>query len=516
MSKNYVIISRPDYDAVIFDLDGVITRTANVHFRAWKKMFDAYLENSHKNQKTFSDEDYRRYVDGKPRHEGILSFLKSRGINLPMGDEHDDPEVETVHGLGKRKNRYFNHIIRHEGVKVYEPAVKLIKKLRSSGFKTSIVTSSKNCSAVLEAAGIAGLFDHKTDGNDAQELGLKGKPAPDIFLESAEKIGVSPQRAVVLEDAVSGVQAGRNGGFGLVIGVDRTGHSKDLRENGAHVAVTDLSSIKVQSSLSGTKEIPSALERFQEIADSFKNKQVAVFLDYDGTLTPIVDDPDKALLPDDTQSILIELADIVPVAVISGRDRPDVRRLVGLNNIYYAGSHGFDIAGPDQKETHPERVEEFLPELDKAEEKIRSNIADIDGAWVERKKFSIAVHYRKVKETDIKQVKKAVENVSGDHHKLSISGGKKIFEFKPEINWHKGKALLWLLDKLDLDKHQVIALYIGDDVTDEDAFDVLKGKGIGVVVMEKPRDTKADYRLQSPEEVGIFLEKIIQTQKGSQ
>jgi trehalose-phosphatase len=515
MNKSQVNITRADYDAVIFDLDGVITKTAKVHFKAWKKMFDEYLDKRHTNENPFDDEDYRRYVDGKPRHKGTQSFLESRGITLPMGDKEDSPEMETVHGLGKRKNRYFNQIIEQDGVEVYEPAVELIKELRSSGFATSIVTSSKNCTNVLEAAGIADLFHHKTDGNDAQRLGLNGKPAPDIFLKSAEKLGVKPPRAVVLEDAISGVQAGRKGGFGLVIGVDLTGHSEDLLENGAHAAVVDLSVIKVQSSFSDPDNIPSALDMFQEIADSFTGKQVALFLDYDGTLTPIVDDPDKACLPDDTREVLIRLADIVPAAIISGRDRPDVHRLVGLDNIYYAGSHGFDIAGPNQEETNPDKVREFLPELDQADREIRKKIKHIKGAWVEKKKFSIAVHYRKVKEKNTEQVKEAVEKVSRDHPRLKLSGGKKIFELKPEMDWHKGKALLWLLDKLELNKSGVVPIYIGDDVTDEDAFDVLKNKGIGVVVMEQPRDTKARYRLRNPDEVRIFLENIISTEKGS-
>lgn len=515
MNKPQVNITRSDYDTVIFDLDGVVTKTAKVHFKAWKKMFDEYLDKRHANENPFDEKDYRRYVDGKPRLEGIESFLESRNINLPRGSEQDSPGTETIYGLGNRKNRYFNEFIKKDGVEVYDPALQLLKKLRSAGFKTAIVTSSKNCAAVLEAAGIGELFDHKIDGNDAEQLGLQGKPAPDIFLESAENLGTRPSRAVVLEDAISGVQAGRKGGFGLVIGVDRTGHSADLRENGAHVTVTDLSSIKVEGYSSDTKDIPSGLERFQEIADNFKNKQVAVFLDYDGTLAPIVDDPDKAYLPDDTKRVLVELADLVHVAVISGRDRPDVHKLVGLKNIYYAGSHGFDIAGPDHKETNPDRVKEFLPELDKAEEMIRNKIADIDGAWVERKKFSIALHYRKVKVKHIDQVKKAVDETAADHPALKQSGGKKIFELQPGMDWHKGKALFWLLDKLNLDKPEVVPIYIGDDETDEHAFDVLKNRGIGVVVMERPRDTKARYRLSNPDEVRIFLENIISTQKGT-
>lgn len=170
MTEKHITISRSDYDAVIFDMDGVITKTAKVHFRAWKKMFDGYLDKNHKDQKPFDNEDYHRYVDGKPRHEGTRSFLESRGISLPRGSEQDSPGTETIYGLGNRKNRYFNELIKKDGAEVYDPALQLLKKLRSAGFKTAVVTSSKNCVTVLEAAGISRLFDHKIDGVDARNF----------------------------------------------------------------------------------------------------------------------------------------------------------------------------------------------------------------------------------------------------------------------------------------------------------------------------------------------------------
>ena len=517
MNESHVILSKSAYDAVIFDMDGVVTRTAKVHYRAWKRLFDEYLKkHAGEDEKPFDDQDYRRYVDGKPRYRGIESFFESRKISLPWGNEDDGPDEETIYGLGNKKNRYFNQLIDRDGVDVYEPALSLLKELRSAGFKTAIVSSSKNCAAVLEAAGISSFFDEKTDGKDADELNLQGKPSPDIFVKTAEKLKVSPQRAVILEDAISGVQAGKNGGFGLVIGVDRTGHGEDLKNNGAHVVVTDLSVIKVKNgSTSMPDSLPSALEDFEHFAARIKNKKIAVFLDYDGTLTPIVDDPDKAVMSDEMREVLAKIAEHLPVAIISGRDRPDVQNLVGIKNLYYAGSHGFDISGPDKKEINPDNVEDFLSDLDQADKEIKAKIEGIEGAWVERKKFSIAVHYRKVEEKKAEQVKKAVEEVARAHQKLRQSGGKKIFELQPEMDWHKGKALMWLLDKLDLDKHDVVPIYIGDDVTDEDAFRTLTSKGIGVVVMDPPRDTSADFRLKDPDEVRIFLNKIIKIHKGS-
>lgn len=516
--KQMITISKSDYDAVIFDLDGVVTRTAEVHSSAWKRLFDEYLEKraGGGNWKPFDDRDYRRYVDGKPRYDGVRSFLESRGINLRYGDPEDGPEKETVCGLGNRKNRYFNDLLEQNGVEVYEPAVHLIRELRSSGFKTAVVSSSKNCAAVLEAAGIPDLFDDRVDGVYVQEAGLQGKPSPDIFLAAADRLDVEPERAVVLEDAVSGVKAGRAGGFGLVVGVDRTGHGDDLRENGADVVLTDLSAVTVKAAGSPAADaVPSALEHFDNIAAGFNGRKVAVFLDYDGTLTPIVDDPGNAVLTDSMREVLVDLADRMPVAVISGRDRPDVQRLVGISTIYYAGSHGFDIAGPDGMEAGPEQGKDFLPVLDEAEGELKERLDAVSGAWVERKKYSIAVHYRKVAEPDVENVKQAVEETAALHRELRQSGGKKIFELQPEMDWHKGRALLWLLRELELDRPDVIPLYIGDDVTDEDAFRSLKRRGLGVVVMDTPRDTEAQYRLKNPDETEWFLKKLISHEKGA-
>ena len=236
------------FDAVIFDLDGVITKTALVHSRAWKKMFDGFL--AHHAEKTstgFSEfdheKDYLPYVDGKPRYKGVQSFLESRNINLPYGDPDDHPELETVCGLGNRKNEAFNDVLDKEGVEVYQSTVELIKKLKDKGLRVGVASSSKNCKAVLEAARISDLFDQVVDGEVAERLRLPGKPRPDTFLAAAERLGVVRERAVVVEDAISGVRAGRAGGFGLVIGVDRKGDPESLRQGGADIVVRDLSEL---------------------------------------------------------------------------------------------------------------------------------------------------------------------------------------------------------------------------------------------------------------------------------
>jgi len=242
------VLSRKRFDAVLFDLDGVLTATAKVHAACWKRMFDDYLRMraTKKSESFFPFEiqsDYKTYVDGKPRYDGVRDFLKSRGIELPEGHPDDPPTAETVCGLGNRKNDMINDVLESEGVEPYEGSVALVRQLRGQGIKTAVVSSSQNCLAVLEAAKMADLFDARVDGDVASRLELRGKPAPDTFLAAATRLGVSPQRAVVVEDAISGVQAGRAGQFGLVIGVARKGEGDVLQDNGADVVVTDLSEL---------------------------------------------------------------------------------------------------------------------------------------------------------------------------------------------------------------------------------------------------------------------------------
>jgi beta-phosphoglucomutase family hydrolase len=231
---------------VLFDLDGVLTATAKVHAASWKRMFDDFLrrraEQSGGEFRPFEIEtDYKSYVDGKPRYDGVRSFLAARKIELPEGYHGDPPSFESVSGLGNLKDRLVNEWLESEGVETYPDAVALVHRLREQGIKTAVVSSSRNCRAVLQAAGIEELFEIRVDGETAAQLGLRGKPAPDTFLEAAKELGVTAARAVVVEDAISGVQAGRAGKFGLVIGVDRSGDGRELRENGADEVASDLS-----------------------------------------------------------------------------------------------------------------------------------------------------------------------------------------------------------------------------------------------------------------------------------
>jgi beta-phosphoglucomutase family hydrolase len=237
-----------DIRGCLFDLDGVLTQTAKVHAAAWKQMFDEYLRDR---AKRTGDEfvpfdigdDYNEYVDGKPRYEGVRSFLESRGIDLPDGTPDDPPSAETIDGLGNRKNELVLELIRRDGVEAYEGSVRYVEAAREAGLRRAVVSSSTNCRDVLEAAGMIDLFEEIVDGTVAREERLKGKPAPDTFLAGARKLGLEAKAAAVFEDATAGVEAGRAGGFGHVVGVDRVGHADALRAHGADVVVKDLAEL---------------------------------------------------------------------------------------------------------------------------------------------------------------------------------------------------------------------------------------------------------------------------------
>lgn len=245
------VLSLERIDAVVFDMDGVVTDTASVHSAAWKRLFDEYLaERVRGTGETLvpfdRDEDYRRYVDGKPRYDGVRDFLASRGIVLPEGESSDPPERETVRGLGNRKDSYFRAYVREHGVRAFPSTVELVGRLKEAGCGAAIISASRNMREVLEGAGVGGLFEVEVDGRTAETLGLPGKPDPAVFLEAASRLGVDPARAAVVEDALAGVEAGRRGRFALVVGVDRVGHPDALRAVGADVVVSDLAELRVE------------------------------------------------------------------------------------------------------------------------------------------------------------------------------------------------------------------------------------------------------------------------------
>lgn len=258
--------------------------------------------------------------------------------------------------------------------------------------------------------------------------------------------------------------------------------------------------------------LPLALDHLEAIAGKITGKRLAVFLDYDGTLTPTVEHPELAVLAPSMRDAVGALAACCPVAVISGRDRADVHARVGLDDLIYAGSHGFDIAGPLGREIHRREGAEFETLLAQAEASLRRRLEDIEGILIEPKAVSVAVHYRQVADGDVPAVKAAVETILAEHAELRVTPGKKVFEIQPRLDWDKGRAVLWLLESLGLDGEDATPVYLGDDITDEDAFRALKGRGVSILVETPPgggeegmRESAADYRLASPDEAERLL-----------
>jgi trehalose 6-phosphate phosphatase len=500
-----VVFRREDVDSVIFDMDGVVTRTALVHASAWKRLFDDYMEEHSRrtgeNWHPFdAAADYRQYVDGKSRYDGVRSFLASRSLALPDGTPDDPPEADTVCGLGNRKNGYFLEELHEHGARVFESTVRLVRILQSAGIGTAIISASKNLKLVLSAAGVGDLFPVCVDGVTAAEIGLPGKPDPAVFLEATRRLGTTADRTVVVEDARAGVEAGRRGGFWLVVGVDRTGDASGLLAAGADVVVSDLADVLLDPPFK-----PSALVCANDIKRRLCNATPALVLDYDCTLTPIVAHPDLAVLSGDMRAALVRLAAHVPVAIVSGRDLANVRDKVGIDGIVCAGSHGCDIDAP---EALGGRIQHGLADVDDlaaARAALTRAVAAIPGAWVEHKTFAVTVHYRQTPPDDVPRVVAAFDEVAAVFPGLRKATGKMVLELRPGgiACYDKGKVLLWLLERLEKTAGKCVPVYIGGDVTDEDAFRAIAGRGVGVRIGDLHDVTAADYVLA---DVGEVLE----------
>ncbi len=505
--------------ALIFDLDGVITQTRKTHKKAWKEMFDNFFEAKHPEQSSMTESDYQEYVDGKPRYQGVKSFLASRSIDLPFGSTDDDPGFDTICALGNSKNKLFNKVLVTDGVEVFEDALEKLKEWRGQGLKTAIVSSSKNCKKIIEVAGISHLFDTRVDGVTSEELGLKGKPDPDIFTEAANRLNVSVENAVVFEDATSGVKAGQKGYFGLVVGVSRFDNAQSLKDNGADITINDFNGFNLEDetlqeeffSRQGTPIFPDNDEIFKIL----KQKKPVIFLDYDGTLSPIVPRPKDAIISPDMKKTLKKLAELYTVAIVTGRDKEDVENLVGLDELIYAGSHGYIITGPDGLFMEHPDSEKIIPKLDTIEKEVTSYLKDkTEGTQVDRKRYAIGIHYRNARAQDEKVVLDLVDEILKKHPGHKKGEGKKIIEIKPDLDWHKGKAVLWILDALDLSENKnVKPVFIGDDITDEDGFEALKDIGLGILVGVHGQPTAAKYALKNVFQVREFFKKLIAIHK---
>ncbi|HJT95481.1 MAG TPA: trehalose-phosphatase [Mycobacterium sp.] len=395
---------------------------------------------------------------------------------------------------------------RDDVVTAFESTVVLVRKLTEAGVATAVYTSNRECAHILRAAGIGDLFAVRVDGVVADELGLPDQPAPALLLETTRRLGVVRERSVVIEAAEAG--AGRKAGFALVIGVDRTGHHDRHLRRDADVVVGDLADVAVRTGDKPMSSLPNAVDSYGQLIGVTTGRQPFVCLDFDGTLSEIVSDPDAATLVDGAAEALANLAAQCPVAILSGRDLADVRDRIGLSGIWYAGSHGFEMTGPDGSHHHNDAAADAVPVLERAAAELREALKEIGGAHVEHKRFAVAVHYRNAAPERIGEII-ALTRRHGQQHGLRVTGGRKVVELRPDIDWDKGTALEWIRDRV----HQtgrVLPIYVGDDLTDEDAFDAIRFSGVGVVVRhdeDRGRPTAAQFSLNTPAEVCEFLRR---------
>lgn len=502
------------FQAIILDMDGVITDSAGLHARAWKQMFDKFLEKLlGKNYKPLDlENDYKQHIDGISRYDGVRAFLKSRKLDLPEGHLNDGPEVDSIAGLGNRKNAILLELIEKEGVSVFPDTLEMVKKWKKEGIKLAVISASRNCRRILEAADFLHWFDVRVDGETVRKQNIKGKPAPDVFIKAMEGLNAELAHTLIIEDAIAGVKAGKQGRFHLVIGVARNGEEDVLLDAGADIVVNKLTEIEDKmreiNKLSNPEDLPHALGNIGTIIEKLEGKKPILFFDYDGTLTPIVDDPDDAKLAEESKETIEELSKQLTVAVVSGRGLDDLKAKVGIKSLIYAGSHGFEITGPGNLEMQYEKGREVLPQLDESEKVLKEKLEAINGCKVERKKYAIAVHYRNVAKEAVKEVKNTVFKEAERQDRLKLGKGKKILELKPDLDWHKGEALSWLLENLNLKTADYQHIFFGDDITDEDALKVVQKNGIGILVGTHGQQTYANYRLEDTDEVYQFLEEL--------
>ena len=392
-------------------------------------------------------------------------------------------------------------------VPMFGATVDLARKLRDVGVAAAAYSSSPQCQQALKDAGLDDLFGVCIDGI-AGERGTPERPNPAVLLEVTSRLGVRPQRCVIVENSDAGVAAGRDEGFSLVIGIDGTGIADDLARHGADVVLADLADVAVRTGDTRISELPNAIESYGQLIGITSARESMLFLDYDGTLSPIVSDPDSAQLVDGAAAALELVAAACPVAILSGRDLADVRSRVGIPGLWYAGSHGFELTAPDGAYHCNDAAAAFVPILERAADELRRTLARIPGVRVEHKRFAVAVHYREVAPEHIGELVSTTHKL-GQRDGLRVTSGRMLVELRPDVDWDKGTTLAWIRDRIDA-SGALLPIYIGDDLTDEDAFDAVKFDGIGIVVdhdEDGDRRTAAHFTLASPDQVCEFIHR---------
>ncbi|MBV8860413.1 MAG: trehalose-phosphatase [Mycobacterium sp.] len=346
----------------------------------------------------------------------------------------------------------------------------------------------------LHAAGVSSGETHRSDSA--------------ALIEAADRLGVRPGRSAVVTATGAGVQAARADGFALVIGIDPTGRGEDLRRQGADAVITDLREVRVRTGDQRMSELSDGLQAL----DVITGRDPAVFFDFDGTLSDIVENPDSARLVEGAADALTSLTAHCPVAILSGRDLADVRQRIGLPGIWYAGSHGFELTGPDGAHHQNTQAAASIPVLAEAAAGLADQLGHLPGVLVENKRFGVAVHYRNAARERVGEVAAAVRR-AGQRTSLRVTTGREVIELRPNVDWDKGKTLRWVIEHVRHDEQPaaLLPIYLGDDITDEDAFDAVREDGIGILVRhadDGDRATAARYALHDPDHVRQFTERL--------
>lgn len=440
-------IDRRYHDAVIVGLDNVVDKATRVHAAAWTKFLDDYL--TRRPQRTGEDhcplthDDYRRFLADKP--DGVADFLAARGIRLPPGSPTDLTD-DTVYGLQNLERQTFLQLL-NTGVPEGKSIASFARRLQVAGVGVAAHTSHRNYGHTLDATGLAEVFAVFVDGAVTAELGLPAEPDPAGLIETAKRLGANPGRCVVIDSCQTGLRAGRNGGFALVIAVDAHGDADNLLSSGADAVVADLAAVTVGSGDAAISTIPDALQVYSQLKRLLTGRRPAVFLDFDGTLSDIVERPEAATLVDGAAEALRVLAAQCPVAVISGRDLADVRNRIKVDGLWLAGSHGFELVAPDGSHHQNAAATAAIDGLAEAAAQLADALREIAGAVVEHKRFAVAVHYRNVADDSVDNLIAAVRRL-GHAAGLRVTTGRKVVELRPDIAWDKGKALDWIGERL--------------------------------------------------------------------
>ena len=499
---------------IIFDMDGVVTKTASIHFRAWKMVIDELLVriNPEKNF-PFTEKEYFYYLDGIPRIDGLRNFLISREISFEDIPGSYPTMDEYIKAICNIKNDVFLEILTKEPVECYQDTLEFINLLLENNYAIAIISSSKNCAHVLKSAQVEHLFPVCIDGVISEEFNLPGKPHPAIFIEAAKRLNLLPHECIVVEDALSGVKAAKDGGF-HVIALDRRNklYSEFLSLEADYIIPNLSSSQKLLHHylFHAPKHAPeSAFNAFPIILDLIhEGYDFAIFLDYDGTLTPIAARPEQAVLSQEMQDCLTYCSQKYPTVIISGRELGNLKKHITIPTLFYSGNHGLQLEGPKNSEIFYQIGDEFKEDVQVVYEKLSLILEPIDGCLIENKIFSLSVHYRLVDEGLHDFISYKIDNIIKNHPKLARFSGKKVFEIRPNIPWNKGTASANILNQFKSKNTKLIPIYIGDDVTDEDAFKKFITNGITIKVTNEFQKTHAHYFLNSPLEVQNFLENM--------